>query len=66
MKVAVLLLCHEAPALLSRRLASAFFASPDVKVYIHYDARRSDAELQVLRQSIPEGVQVDFVTDRVR
>ena len=37
MRVAILLLCHEAPGDIARRLDTAFHRSPDVKVYIHHD-----------------------------
>ncbi|HKY91030.1 MAG TPA: hypothetical protein VJM11_08320, partial [Nevskiaceae bacterium] len=66
MKVAILLLCHEKPGVVAERLSSPFFASPDLKVYIHYDASRSDVDLRALAAAIPAGVNHAFVQDRVR
>jgi len=66
MRVAILLLCHEAPAQLAARLSSPFFRDPALKVYLHYDARRSDAELETLRASLPGDLQFEFVRQRVR
>ncbi|HJV70916.1 beta-1,6-N-acetylglucosaminyltransferase [Ideonella sp.] len=64
-RLAVLLLCHESPALVARALASPFFTSPDVKVYLHYDARRSAAERDALAGALPPGLQHAFVAQRV-
>lgn len=64
-RVAILLLCHEAPDQVARALASPFFASPDVKVYLHYDARRSSAERDALAGSLPAGLQHAFIAERV-
>lgn len=64
-KVAILLLCHEAPAQVARALMSPFFASLDVKVYLHYDARRSAAERDALAGALPPGLQHAFVAERV-
>src|SRR5687768_5537261 len=66
MKIAILLLCHEAPSAVIECLSSPFFASPDLKVYIHYDASRSEQERRALEGGIPAGVQAAFVEDRVR
>jgi hypothetical protein len=49
----------------ARALASPFFASPDVKVYLHYDARRSAAERDALAGALPPGLQHAFVAERV-
>jgi hypothetical protein len=65
MKVGLLLLCHEKPATIAARLTSPFFAGADVKVYIHYDASRGEADRVALEAAIPAGVQFAFVKDRV-
>ena len=65
MKLAVLLLCHESPAQVARGLASPFFASPDVKVYLHYDAKRPQADLARLTSLLPETVQHQVLAQRV-
>lgn len=65
MKLAILLLCHEAPEQLARRLAMAFYRHPAVKVYIHYDARRPAADFERLAQVLPEGLQWQLLRDRV-
>jgi len=64
-KLAVLMLCHESPAQVAGALASPFFASPDVKIYLHYDARRSAGERDALADALPPGLQHAFVADRV-
>jgi len=66
MRIAVLLLCHEPPRQLARRLTSAFFSHPDIKVYIHYDAKRSSERLSELKSLVPAGVQHTFIEPRVR
>lgn len=65
MKIAVLLLCHEPPTQIAQRLASPFFASADVKVYLHYDGKRKDSDLARLQALIPDGVSCDLLTQRV-
>jgi hypothetical protein len=64
-RIAVLLLCHEPPAQVAQTLRSPFFASADLKVYIHYDARRTEAERDTLASIVPPQVQHAFVTERV-
>ena len=65
MKLAILLLCHEDVVDLAARLASPFFANDDVKIYVHYDARRSAHEVDALKAAVPPGVRHAFVEDRV-
>ncbi|MFZ5550265.1 MAG: beta-1,6-N-acetylglucosaminyltransferase [Pseudomonadota bacterium] len=65
MKLAILLLCHEPADVVASRLASPFFAHPDVKVYLHYDAARSAEELAALKAAVPPAVQHAFVAQRV-
>lgn len=66
MRLAVLLLCHEPPARIAQRLRSAFFRSDAVKVYLHYDAKRSAADFQALKALLKaDGPAVSFVEDRV-
>lgn len=65
MKIAVLLLCHEAPAVLADYLASPFFRHPDVKVYLHHDGRHPASVLPALRAAVPEGVACQVLDDRV-
>jgi Core-2/I-Branching enzyme len=64
-RVAILLLCHESPQQVAQALRSPFFAGTDVKVYIHYDARRTAAEFDALVRGVPAGVQHAFVPERV-
>lgn len=64
-RIAVLLLCHEEPEQVAQTLRSPFFASADLKLYIHYDARRTEAETQALAALVPPQVQHAFVADRV-
>jgi len=65
MKIAVLLLCHEAPAVLAAYLASPFFRHPDVKVWLHYDGRQGDAAFAQVRAAVPEGVACELLENRV-
>ncbi|MGM9487220.1 beta-1,6-N-acetylglucosaminyltransferase [Ideonella sp. YS5] len=64
-RVAVLLLCHESPSQVAQTLRSPFFASADLKLYIHYDARRSEAEREALAALVPPQVQHAFIAERV-
>ncbi len=52
-RLALLLLCHEAPAVVARRLASPFFRHPDVTTYIHYDGARSAGQRAELQRLLP-------------
>jgi hypothetical protein len=63
-RVAVLLLCHESPEMVARALRSPFFVHRDLKVYIHYDGRRSEAERDRLASLVPGVVQHAFLTER--
>lgn len=65
-KIAILLLCHEAPRQVVRRLSAPFFQSADVKVYLHYDAQRPAAKLEELRQALPAELQAHVLTERVK
>jgi hypothetical protein len=65
MKIAILLLCHEAPAVVAAYLASPFFRHPDVKVYIHHDARQGAAAFAALKQALPADVACHVLEDRV-
>ncbi len=65
MKLAVLLLCHEAPELLAGRLSLSFYRDADVKVYIHYDARRPAFDFNTLRNVLPADLQCSLLTSRV-
>jgi hypothetical protein len=64
-RVAILLLCHEPAARVAQALRSPFFADPQIKVYVHYDGRRTPAERDELARQIPSGVQHAFVPERV-
>jgi hypothetical protein len=64
-RIAVLLLCHEEPEQVAQTLRSPFFASDDLKLYIHYDARRTEAEKQALAALVPPQVRHAFVAERV-
>ncbi|MDZ7811999.1 MAG: beta-1,6-N-acetylglucosaminyltransferase [Ideonella sp.] len=66
MKIAILLLCHEPPALLAKQISSPFFRHPDIKLYIHYDASRKTKQLEQLRGLIPSDVKFMLTPSRVR
>lgn len=65
-RVGLLLLCHESPATVARRLGSPFFCHPDVAVYIHYDGTRSAAQRDELQRLLPAQGRFAFVADRQR
>lgn len=65
MKIAVLMLCHESPARLAPRLASPFYRSADVKLYLHYDGRQGADALAQLERAVPSGVSAQFLRERV-
>jgi Core-2/I-Branching enzyme len=65
-KIAIVLLCHEAPRQVAKRLAAPFFQSGDVKVYIHYDAQRPLAKLEELKKALPPELQCQVLDDRVK
>jgi hypothetical protein len=64
-KVAVLLLCHEAPELIARRLGSAFYRSRDVKVYIHHDRESPHHDRAAFEAALPGDVQWQWLDDAV-
>lgn len=67
MKIAVLLLCHDAPLRVAKTLATPFYDSPDVKLYVHYDARRSADEAARLHAALATpGRQVQMLDERLR
>lgn len=55
------MLCHEAPALVARRLANPFFRHPDVATYIHYDAGRGDDRRLELKSLLPQDGRYRFI-----
>jgi len=63
MKIAVLLLCHEAPALVARALGSAFYRSPDVKVYIHHDRKSPHHDRAAFEAALPAHLQWQWLDD---
>lgn len=65
-KIAILLLCHEAPRQVAKRLSAPFFQSKDVKVYLHYDAQRPQAKLDELEQALPQTLQHQSLRSRVK
>ncbi|HEX4511301.1 MAG TPA: beta-1,6-N-acetylglucosaminyltransferase, partial [Burkholderiaceae bacterium] len=66
MKLAVLLLCHESPALIARRLDSAFYRSPHVKVYLHHDRASPHHDRAAFEAAMPGGLQWHWLDDAVR
>lgn len=64
MKVGILLLCHDAPAHIAARLDSPFFRHADVKVYLHYDGKRSEADFAALGAAL-SGRNIQLLTDRI-
>jgi hypothetical protein len=65
MKIAVLMLCHEAPAAIARRLGSAFYRSPDVKVYLHHDRKSPHHDRAAFAAALPADVQWQWLDDAV-
>ncbi|HEY9025189.1 MAG TPA: beta-1,6-N-acetylglucosaminyltransferase, partial [Burkholderiaceae bacterium] len=66
MRIAVLLLCHEAPGAIAEALGSAFYRSPDVKVYLHHDLGSPHHERAAFEAAIPAHVQWQWLEDAVR
>lgn len=64
-RLALLLLCHESPAVVARRLASPFFRHPDVTTYVHYDGARSAAQRAELQRLVPADARCVFVEEPV-
>ncbi|MEK8030643.1 beta-1,6-N-acetylglucosaminyltransferase [Ideonella sp. DXS29W] len=64
-RLALLMLCHEAPAAVAKRLNALFFRHPDVTTYIHYDGGRSAAHRAELRRLLPEDGRYRFVESPV-
>jgi hypothetical protein len=62
-RVAILLLCHEAPGDIARRLDTAFHRSPDVKVYIHHDRASPHHDRAAFAAALPAGVQWHWLED---
>ena len=66
MRIAVLLLAHESPALLARRLSSAFYRSPDVKVYLHHDRGSPHHDRAAFAAALPADLHWEWLVDAVR
>jgi len=66
MPIALLMLCHEPPEALAPVWQWPWLSDPAVRLYVHYDAARSEPEFARLRASVPQGLPVTFLTDRVR
>lgn len=64
-KVAFLLLCHDRPEYIIRQLSMQYFQNENVKVYLHYDASKSDASYDQLVQFAKTSSNVDLIKDRV-
>lgn len=60
-RLALLVLCHEAPSVVGRRLSAPFFRHPDVTTYIHYDGARSAAQRAELQRLLPTEGRFRFV-----
>jgi Core-2/I-Branching enzyme len=60
-RISALVLCHESPATVARRLSAPFFRHPDVATYIHYDGARSAAHRAELRAQLPADGRYRFV-----
>lgn len=65
MRIAILLLCHEAPAIIAARLASPFYRGAGVKVYIHHDRASPHHDRAAFAQQIPAEVQWQWLDDAV-
>lgn len=63
--LALLVLCHESPTVVARRLSAPFFRHPDVVTYIHYDGARSAAQRAELQRLLPAEGRFRFVDDRI-
>ena len=66
MRLAILLMCHEAPGVIAARLSSAFYRSPDVKVYLHHDLGSRHRDRAAFEAAIPAHVQWQWLPDAVR
>ncbi|WP_374568520.1 beta-1,6-N-acetylglucosaminyltransferase [Ideonella sp.] len=64
-RLALLLLCHESPTVVARRLSAPFFRHPDVTTYVHYDGARSAAHHAELQRLLPAEGRFRFVDDRI-
>lgn len=65
-RLALLLLCHESPASVARRLAMPFFRHPDVTTYVHYDGHRPASQRDELRRLLPTDGRFVVLNDPVR
>lgn len=65
MRLAILLMCHEPAALVGRRLASAFYRSPDVKVYLHHDRASPHHDRAAFEAALPADLQWHWLADPV-
>jgi len=61
----VLVLAHEAPAVVARRLASRFYDSPEVKVYLHHDCASPHHDRAAFEAAIPTHVRWQWLPDAV-
>jgi hypothetical protein len=66
MRLAILLMCHEPPGVIAARLSSAFYRSPDVKVYLHHDLGSRHRDRAAFEAAIPAHVQWEWLPDAVR
>ena len=66
MRLAILLMCHESPGAIAARLGSAFYRSPDVKVYLHHDLGSRHRDRAAFEAAIPAHVQWQWLSDAVR
>jgi len=62
-RLALLMLCHESPAVVARRLSAPFFRHPEVATYIHYDGARSAAQRAELQRLLPADGRFRFVDE---
>lgn len=60
-RLALLMLCHEAPAIVARRLSAPFFRHADVTTYVHYDGARSALQRAELQRLLPSDGRYRFV-----
>src|SRR4051812_45989808 len=65
-RIAVLLLAHESAADVAKRLSSAFYASPDVKVYLHHDPGSPHHDRAAFEAAIAPHVRWQWLPDGVR
>ncbi len=64
-KVGFLLLCHEQPADVMKLLSMQYFQNKNLRVYAHYDKKKSAKDFQTLKAYAAEKKNINFIDNRV-